>query len=104
MQDGRPGRETAEDAQSAPDRKLLWLGALSMLIALLSYVFAWHGGPWAMPIWSALAIATWGRAWRRGISRWVSAGLVMAGLAILVGAYAFLSSGGLQPAEGDWYA
>lgn len=84
--------------RSAPDRKVFWLGVASLLLASLSYVLAWNGGLWAMPFWSALAIATWTAAWREGGSRWVKAGLAMSGIALLTGGYALVSSGGVQAA------
>lgn len=97
MRDGEARQELRPKPRSIRDHKSLWLGAASLLVASLSYVFAWYGGLWAIPVWSALAIATW-RSRRQERSVSVSAGLAMAGVAVLTGVYAFVSSGGVHPA------
>lgn len=85
-------------SRPVPDRKVFWVGVASLLAASFSYAFAWNGGLWAVPICLALAVATWWAGLRRRVSGWARAGVVVAGVAVLTGGYAFASSGGVQPA------
>ncbi|MGH2554367.1 MAG: hypothetical protein ACRDHO_01430 [Actinomycetota bacterium] len=86
------------DSRSEPESIVLWVGAASLLTASLSYAFAWKGGLWWAPVWLALAVGTWWAAWPRRTLVWTRAGVVIAGVAVLIGGYAFVSSGGFQPA------
>lgn len=88
---------TAGPAGSPLERKAPLLGAGAVAVAALSAVLAWRGGLWLLPVAVALVVATVRRSRStRGAPRRV--GLALAGLAAVVGAWAFVSAGGVQPA------